>query len=211
MKFGRMLGLTLATLLIAAPAVHAQDDDMGDLTTKRPKRAQTVEEENNDPSRSGPILGLGAVWALDDFSNVGASTDSSGGYNAHVGYRFNEWVSTDLEVERYQQFDAHANGSDVGEVNGWAVGLNERAYILHGRYQPWLELGINYLSMETTNTAVGNSNKTDDGCGLRFGGGLDVFATNHLVVTTDISYMLGVGEVDNFGVVAFSLGFQYRP
>ena len=41
MKFGRTLALTLATLLIAVPAVHAQDD-MGDMTTKRPRK-QTVE------------------------------------------------------------------------------------------------------------------------------------------------------------------------
>ncbi|MFN2424805.1 MAG: outer membrane beta-barrel protein [Candidatus Binatia bacterium] len=206
MKFGRMLVLSLATLLIAAPAVYAQDDDMGDLTTKKPTRRQVIEEESNDPARSGPILGVGGIFALENFSGVGQSTDNSGGFNAHVGYRFNPRFSSDLHIERYQEFDAKN-----GEVNGWAVGLNGRGYLLTGKYQPFLLGGINYLDMETSNSAAPNPKKTDDGPALRFGTGLDWYVTSNLVLTGDISYMLALSQVEGYDMVIFSLGFFYRP
>jgi hypothetical protein len=207
MKFGRMLGLSLAALLIAAPAVHAQDEDLGELTTKKPAK-RTVEEENNDPARPGPILGLGGLYALDNFDGIGLKTEGSGGYNIHVGYRFNKWVSTDLHIERYQEFDA-----PPGEVNGWAVGQNVRGYAMSGSIQPFGLLGINYLDMETTGSSnlPLNPKKTDDGPAMRFGFGLDWYATPKFVITTDISYLLGFGEVGDYDVAVFSAGFFYRP
>lgn len=216
MKFGRTLALSLATLLIAVPAVHAQDD-MGDMTTKRPRK-QTQEEENNDPSRSGVLLGLGYTYSLDSIDNVGMSLDGSSGFSAHVGYRFNKWVSSELRVERFVQFDGDAanpapppNRIDVGEVNGWSVGLDQKVYLLHGRFQPFALAGIGILDVETTNALAGNPSKTDDGAALRFGGGLDIYATNKVVVTTDVSYLLGVGDLDDYGITVFGIGFLYRP
>ena len=210
MKFGRTLALTPATLLLAVPVVHAQDDDMGDMTTKRPRK-QTVEEENNDPSRSGPLLGVGGLYAIDDFSNLGMGTDGSGGFSLHVGYRFNKWISSELRMDRFSQFDAHSGGVDVGEVNGWYLGLDQKAYFLHGRFQPFALLGLGLLDMETTNNTAANPSKTDDGVGLRFGGGLDIYATNKVLVTTDVSYLLGVGDVGDYGVTVIGLGILYRP
>ena len=74
MKFGRILVLSLAALLIAAPAAHAQ---------------RKLSAEDVDPARSGPMLGVGAVFALENFGGIGMGTDNSGAFNAHVGYRFN--------------------------------------------------------------------------------------------------------------------------
>lgn len=210
MKFGRTLALTLATLLLAAPLVHAQDDDMGELTTKKPRK-QTVEEENNDPSRDGPILGVGALYGIDNFSNLGFGTDGSAGFSLHAGYRFNKWISSELRMDDFVQFDAQLAGVDVGEVNGWYLGLDQKAYFLHGRFQPFAVIGLGYLVMETSNNAGTNPNKTDDGVGMRFGGGIDIYTTSKVVVSTDISYVMGVGDVDDYGVTVFGLGLLYRP
>jgi opacity protein-like surface antigen len=202
MKFGRMLGMSLAALLVAASAVHAQDTD-----ASRKARKDQIDEENNDPARNGPILGVGGLWAIDNFDGIGLATDTSGGYNIHVGYRFNKWVATDLHIERYQEFDA-----PPGEVNGWAVGLNARGYALHGPIQPFGLIGMNYLDLETTNTTnVANPKKTDDGPALRFGIGLDWYVTPKIVLTTDASYMLGLGEVGDYDIAVLSAGFTYRP
>lgn len=209
MKFGRMLALSLATLLTAVPAVHAQDD-MGDMTTKRPRK-QTVEEENNDPARSGVLLGLSATYTIDDFSNVGMSNDGSGGFSIQLGYRFNKWISSQLRVDDFVQFDGHSSGADVGEVNGWYVGLDQKVYLMHGRFQPFGLLGLGLLDMETSNNTATNPNKTDDGVSMRFGGGMDIYATNKVLVTADISYILGLGEVSDYNVAVFGLGFLYRP
>jgi outer membrane protein W len=216
MKFGRMLVLSLATLLIAVPAVYAQDD-MGDMVTKKPARKMTqAEEENADPSRPGPMLGLGGTYAHANFDTSGQDERDSGGYNAHVGYRFNRWVAAVVHVERYQKFNLDDSaGSDVGEVNGWALGLDAKVFALPGRIQPFGLIGLNYLSMETTNKAAPgpafNTSKTDDGPALRFGVGVDLFATQKIVATTDVSYMLGLSDVHDFDMVLVSLGFSYRP
>jgi hypothetical protein len=220
----RMLGLSLATLLIAGPAAYAADDDLGDLTTKKPPvRKQTVEEENNDPGRNGPMIGLSAGYALEmhdiQYCLPGAcdpgdprfnmATDNSAAYGLHVGYRFNKWISEDLEVQRYQEFDSTPN--TPGEVNGWAMGLNTKVYVLHGHFQPFVLAGINLLDMETTNSASANAKKTDDGPAMRFGAGIDYYLTNKVVLTGDVGYMLGFGEVDGYDMLVMSLGFLYRP
>lgn len=205
MTFGRMLALTLAAMIAAAPTAHAQDSP-GSLGAKAKALRQSIEEEANDPTRSGPLLGLGGIYALENFDGIGMSTDDSGGFNATVGYRFNKWVSSDLRVERYVEFD-----SPTGEVNGWAVGLDARGYYPLGAVQPFGLIGMNYLDMETTNSAATNRKKTDDGPAMRFGIGLDWYVTNNFVLTPDISYMLGFGEVDGYDMVVFSFGFLYRP
>lgn len=215
MKFGRILVLSLATLLVAVPAVHAQDD-MGDMTTKRPaKRGQTAEEENNDPTRSGPLFGLGATYAADNFDSVGMRNDGSGGLNAHFGYRFNKYLATEMEIEKYVSFDGNdhtaTSNNRVGHVTGWAIGLNERFYPIGGRFQPFLLGGVNYLKMKTTDSRKVSYPKTDDGVGLRFGAGLDVYVTNRFLVTTDVSYMLSVGDVRDYDLIAISLGIAFRP
>jgi hypothetical protein len=194
--------LSLVALLIAAPAVHAQDDE---AATQRARKKQ-IDEENDDPARSGPILGVGGLWAIDNFDGIGLATDTSGGYNIHLGYRFNKWVATDVHIERYQEFDA-----PPGEVNGWAVGLNARGYALSGPIQPFGLIGMNYLDMETTNNTAPNPKKTDDGPALRFGIGLDWYVTPRIVLTTDASYLLGLGEVADYDVAVLSAGFTYRP
>jgi opacity protein-like surface antigen len=215
MKFGRILTITLAAMLASAPAVQAQDEDLGELTTRKPaKRMTAAEEELNDPARIGPYLGAGAVYALETFSNVGMPTSDSGGFNVRVGYRYPPHVAGELQVESYPQFDGpDGNGVDEFLVNGWNVGGNVRGYILKGKFQPFVLMGVNYMDMETTipSGPAAKINKQDDGVGMRFGGGMEIYAFQKVAVTADISYVLGLGEVDGYDLVAFSLGFIFRP
>lgn len=207
MIFGRTLVLSLAALLIAAPNVFAQQQTSEEAATQQKELRQTIEDEATDPARSGPMFGLGAGYALDNFSGLGADPDGSAAYNAHIGYRFNPRFATELQIERYHKFNF-----DGGDVDGWAVGMNGKGYILTGRYQPFVLIGVNYLKLSTTDTRPGfKTSKTDDEAAMRFGAGLDVYATDKLVVTTDISYMLGMGQVQGYDIVMFSLGFLFRP
>jgi hypothetical protein len=206
MIFGRTLVLSLATLLVAAPTVFAAQQTSEQAATQQKELRQSIEDEATDPARPGPMFGLGAGYALNNFHNIGQDPDNSGAYNAHIGYRFNPRFATELQIERYQEFDLPG-----GDVNGWAVGLNAKGYMLTGRYQPWALIGLNFLDMETTNSAAANPRKTDDGAAMRFGFGLDVYATTKIAVVTDISYVLGMGQVKDYDVVMFSLGFLFRP
>jgi hypothetical protein len=207
MKFGRMLALSLVATLAAVPAVYAQDEDLGELTTKKPpRRAQTqAEEESNDLGRKGPLLGLGATYAIENFDGINA--DGSGGYNAHVGYRFNRWFSSEIAVERYQKFDVKSG--DEGRVNGWTLGLDNKVYVLNSRFQPYGLFGIEYYDTETSGEDDGQ--RTDDGPALRFGGGLDFYLTNKFVLTTTAAYLLGIGNTEDMDLASFSVGFLYRP
>lgn len=213
MKFGRILTITLASMLLSTPFAHAQDEDLGELTTRKPARkAAAGEEENLDPSRTGVYLGAGAVYAMQNFSGTGVNTDDSGAFNVRIGYRFIPRLATELHIESYPGFDAgDGAGNDVGDINGWTVGGNARGYILTGKYQPFLLMGVNFLDMETNDSRAADPSKQNDGVAMRFGGGMEIYTFNKVALTADISYLLGLDETDGYDVVAFSLGFIFRP
>lgn len=214
MKLKTILACSFAAMLLGVGVSHAQDDDLGDLGTRRPARkAAADQEENSDPSRKGPSLGLGGTYAIETFDTSGGlNLDNSGGFNARIGYRFHPRIAGEVEIERFQQFDAHVGGTDVGEINAWSLGANVKGFVLTGKIQPYGLFGLGYADWETTNSAnTANPEKTDDGLALRFGGGVDWYVTNKVVLTSDVTYLMGTGDASDYSTVALSFGIAYRP
>jgi hypothetical protein len=50
----------------------------------------------------------------------------------------------------------------------------------------------------------------DGGFLMRFGGGMDVYATDHLVLNAEASHDLPTGDVLSLRFVPLTLGAQYR-
>ncbi|HYC01054.1 MAG TPA: outer membrane beta-barrel protein [Candidatus Limnocylindrales bacterium] len=210
MYIGRVLALSLAALLLTAQGATAQDDDLGELTTRKPvKKQQTAAEELADQSRTGVYIGVGGTFAIENFGDLtsGGDFENGWGFNFRLGRRMHKFAALELEVEKFAGFDGNA-----AEVDGWMIGLNGRGYFLPGRFQPYVLLGAGYADYEfTDNTLPNPPHETHDGFGMRFGGGIDVYATQTVVVTTDIAYILGVGDINEFDVIALSFGIAYRP
>ncbi|HYC57475.1 MAG TPA: outer membrane beta-barrel protein [Candidatus Binatia bacterium] len=215
MHIGRALALSLAALLLTAQGALAQDDDLGELTTKRPaKKQQTSAENLADLGRTGVFVGVGGTFVMENFGDlsIGGDFQNGWGFNFRLGRRMHKFFALELEVEKYSGFDG-----DNAEVDGWIIGLNGRGYFLPnpGRFQPYALIGAGYADYELTNNddlvPRADRQETHDGFAARFGVGIDLYATQTVLVTTDISYVLGVADVNEFDVIALGFGVAYRP
>jgi len=50
----------------------------------------------------------------------------------------------------------------------------------------------------------------DTGFAMRFGGGIDLYATKNIVVTLETDYVKPFGNLDAFDYVSVGWGVQYR-
>lgn len=201
MKLTRVIVCSLAALLMAAPAAMAQDDeDLGDLVSRRPPR-KAAAEEAADPARTGVYIGLGGTYAIENFDAPGGFNNGLG-FNFRVGRRFHSHVAGELEIEKFSGF----NGNGV-EYDAWIMGLNAKGFLLTGEWQPYLLAGIGFSDGEVS----GTTNDSEEGFVTRFGGGVDYYLTDNVLASVDLTYVLNIGDLKDFDAIALSWGFQYRP
>ena len=144
------------------------------------------------------------------------------GWNARVGYRFMEMLAVELLAEQVVEFDADAGGGGSTSNNdrkSWTLMPNLKFFPIQGFVEPFLQVGggLIYSDAGNNNEIVSASplftthGTVDDGAafGARFGGGLDIYATENLFVETDLAYTLGTGDAQNFKYLTISVGLGY--
>jgi hypothetical protein len=169
-----------------------------------------------DYVRDGWYGGVRGFYALPDFDAEG-KTEDAGGFAAYFGWRAWKMFGADLEFERVGNFHVSGKGAPSYDVRTFNFGLNLRAYPLGRlldaasplqRAQPYLSAGIANQWVKIDGNP-GNERHEGDAAG-RFGGGLDVYLTESLVLTADARYMLGFGEVSDERYWTFGGGLQWR-
>jgi hypothetical protein len=144
------------------------------------------------------------------------------GWNARVGYRFMEMFAAELMAEHVVEFDADAGGGgSLSNIDRKAATVlaNFKFFPIQGFCEPFLETGIGVMIADSGNNnsivsatpLITSHGTVDDGVGFgaRFGGGLDLYATENLFVETDVAYNLGTGDADDFRYLTVSLGIGY--
>lgn len=128
--------------------------------------------------------------------------------------------------------DADPDPTQVGEpavttdsaerlhVKVWTLTANVRAFLPIGRVHPFLSVGAGALSgqySKTANVAFQNGKtltgriKGDDVVfASRFGGGVEFYLSDHVLVGLEASYVLPTGNLDFLDFVSGDLGLQYR-
>jgi hypothetical protein len=175
------------------------------------------EADTTDLARPGLSVGAGAVYAFEDFDRA---FDDSAGAELHVGYRLTphfglsflyQWLEGFDSTGAVQPYETVAPGEDV-ELDTHELSLGARFYALTGRFQPYALLGISLLieNWEIVDSDYRKPYDIDVGPAGRFGGGIDFYATPHLVLSLEGSYLAPGGDVDgeNFGSLVLLL--QYR-
>lgn len=201
------------TLVCTAAAINADD-----------------EAAEKEYARPGWQLGVGGSYAIETFEDdvdvppvpgppPSVSVDDSFGIQGRAGYRCHERFSADVEVEWIHGFDADASQSGVGkiakgEIEPIVVTANLKGYLLTGRYQPFLLVGGGFMradeTVHDTSAALGLSDSDDKlRLAFRFGGGVDLYATRHIVLSAEADYVLPTGSLD-YDYVSVGLGLQYR-
>lgn len=196
----RALALTLAlTCALFSGLAHAQDDD--------------EESETTEFARSGLYLAGYGVWAISAYrSEPGGFYGASPGAKFKLGYRVSPVWAFEADIEWIQRFYARLDGSrrDTWSVAG---GFNLKAYLSDGRFQPYGLVGANGYSINTRTvqddgTVLASDSNLD--WGLRFGAGLDVYATEHLAIGLEASYMWGIITNWDYDYASFGVGATWR-
>ena len=197
------------------------------------------EVDEDDFARRGWLVGLGGSYAIETFEDdaeadfrkpeadgglgpdVNLSVDNSFGVNGRVGYRCHRYFSAEVEVEWLDGFSSDLTEpgftqlADVG-FEPVVVTTNLKGYFLTGRYQPFLLAGAGVMTADIKLQDpvglgfTGVKSESENEFALRFGAGIDLYATKHVVVSLEADYVLPFGDLDALDYITVSWGLQYR-
>lgn len=168
-------------------------------------------------AREGAYLGLGTLFALENFDTEPAiddpdapsdiTADDGGGLYLRAGYRIHPRLAAELMFQYYWGFEVKdRNGVfDVvdDKFDGWSLTGNAKLYPLLGRIQPYGVVGLGAL--------VFKEKRGDDaGFAARLGGGLDFYVTDRFVIDAEAVYLFPAGSISEFQLATFQAGVQYR-
>lgn len=179
-----------------------------------------------DASRPGFYFGVGAVYAVENFSfdsdNLGMTAilgpgvdpdyDDSQGAHLQIGYRTHPTLGFEFLYEFLEGFDSTA-GSPKTEIDSHLFTFNAKVYPFEGRWQPYLLTGIGarLINSEVFDSSVKKPFETDAGFTARFGAGLTYSVTRHFALELEGSYQVGTGGIVRHANYAnFALHFLYR-
>jgi hypothetical protein len=219
-------------------------DEAPEVADEAPESAPEVAPKSALPppdySRDGIYVGLGGSYGIDTFGNSPGGDisphlanlgfggtdpnfdmDGSIGVNGQIGYRFHPHFSAELQIEWLDGFDGDVSESTIApgsfadfSVDPWSITGNLKAYLLTGRYQPYLSVGAGILTLraklkDKTEQGLSSSERITDATG-RFGGGVDIYVTENFVATVGASYLLPNGDVSDYDYVSITWGLAYR-
>ncbi len=159
-----------------------------------------------DYTRQGAYLTLTGVAGFEDFENTGYSANNSLGLNIAGGYRLHPNFAIELGFEWIEGFDV-SGSTQVDEVEIWTLTANSKLYFFPGQVQPFLLLGLGVMEVEQE---MGSLVRQTREFAARLGGGIELYASEHLVVSIGASYVLSAGRNDDFDYASLGWGFQYR-
>jgi hypothetical protein len=214
-------GTTVATSLLAGLGVGS----IGCMVLRVLTQDDEGEEEGYD--RRGFYVALSPSYARENFSNAAVDSlrdtsnsvtnlknndDDSFGVTGRGGYRCHPYVSAELQFEWLDDFEGAATtatGTVRSKLEPLVMTTNVKGHLLTGRFQPFVLFGGGFMRMEAKalNTSFRD---TDVDVALRFGGGLDIYATESIVVSVEGSYLMPTGKLDDLDYYSIGLGMQYR-
>jgi len=163
--------------------------------------------------------GVGGSYAIEVFEDdVVADFQNSFGVNGRAGYRCHPRFSAEVEVEWLDGFETVISDSKFGKIFAFdaeplVVTVNTKGYLLTGRYQPFVLLGMGAMMADlgVRNLVAGLSGSVSEtGFAMRLGGGIDFYATKHVVVSVEADYVLPFDDLEGLDYISIGLGLQYR-
>jgi opacity protein-like surface antigen len=197
--------------------------------------ALTAEDEIDpeDFARRGWMLGVAGSYAIETFQDdaesnlervlgvpTKLSVDNSFGFRGLGGYRCHRRFSAEFEIEWLDGFESDFSSVGFGEVGEYkfetiVYTTNVKGYLLTGRFQPFLLVGAGLTTLDARltkdNVGLGLSrSQNENSFTMRFGGGIDLYATKNVVVSLQADYVRPFGNLDDLDFVSIGWGVQYR-
>ena len=191
-----------------------------------------VEPRDDDYDRPGWFAGLQGVYAREDYDidreerNIQEQTPfevefslnnhDAGGVRGKFGRRCHSRFSVEFEMEWLDDFAGKENldGEVVSDIKFSTIAgtINTKGYLLTGRVQPFVLVGVGAMSVRGDKNPFGsNKSSQDDGhLVARFGGGIDFYATRHWVVSGQADYVYSATNLQSTNYISVGFGAMYR-
>jgi len=170
--------------------------------------AVRAEDEFNRP---GPYAGIGGSYMVSGFQDGAASGDFGDtlGFNARGGYRIDDYWAIEGIYEYGDDFGARQVAPGAGiQTNAFTV--NGKLLVPLGRFQPYLMGGVGFVNANA-DRALRQTGWDVDGTSFagRFGGGVDLYATENVAIYLDAAYTIPIDEVSDLNHFSFGWGAKY--
>lgn len=183
-----------------------------------------------DYVRPGPYLGIGASYAIENFSldsedleltgllgpGFDPDYDNSAGVDLQIGYRVDPKLAIEFLYSFLEGFDSRL-GASATEIDAHLVTLNAKWFPIEarcdGRLQPYAlaGVGVQIVNSEVRDGGFQKPYRTDAGFVGRLGGGVDYYVTESFVIEAEGSYMLPAGGwVQHTEYTSLALHFIHR-
>lgn len=163
--------------------------------------SRAMAQDDLELGRSGPYVGIGGTYALQEFSGNKPSPDAAWGYNLKGGYRFNRWFALQVDWTHLPTFKASS-----GDIESWAADVGGKFLPFDGIVQPFAAVGIGWHSADDNRFPK----TSETGLGFRFAGGVDVYVSRNFAITAEVAYLMATGGVSSYDSLPLSLGVMYR-
>ncbi len=170
-------------------------------------------------SDSGVYLGVGGAIGFENFDTPDRTDANDGaGVSAWGGYKLNEWVALELQLEYVNGFDI--NGQFDADGQAVTFGGNLKVFPLAAAMPPeiqyFLKVGTGFSWYEFDIDDRGD--RRDVVSSSRFGGGIDFYIIENVALQASATYVLGRGDVDvgsnddleDTDYVSLIFGLQYK-
>lgn len=184
-------------------------------------------DDDAEYDRSGIYLGGMAVYAIptekgdleDEFNEdlgPGSSSDvdNSWGASGRLGYRLHPRFAIEAQFEFLSNIEVDGKDMDGGdehknEINLFALTGNAKAFLLTGRFQPYLIAGAGWSRARFDPPGSGPKSR-HNGFATRIGAGFDLYASEDVALSTEVGYVLHTGKLEDLDYLSIGLGLTLR-
>jgi len=166
----------------------------------------------DDYTKPGFSLGVGGNIIFDNFDTgtTALDFDESLGFNVKLGYRVNDHFEVEMDYLFIDGFDGTVFGVKALELDGFALTGNGKLYTSTGKVQPYGLFGIGIADLEIRDTIGLGLSLSESDLVLRFGGGLDIYATENVLFFAEVSYFLTQGDIEDTDFIPITVGAKYK-
>jgi opacity protein-like surface antigen len=169
----------------------------------------SAEDHEVDFSRTGTYIGVSGVYVLEKWpgTNKDAGADDTAGVNIRVGMRVTEWASAEIQLEFVDDYFP----DERQDFQTITATVNTRVYPFAGRIQPFAIAGMGIVSSIVDHRdRLSSIKQSNADWGIRAGGGIDFYYTEHVALSLEGTYVFTVGDVKDIDHVSIGLGLLYR-
>jgi len=173
---------------------------------------------------TGVYIAVGGVFGVDDFDDdalddvaeeYGAGSvdiENEWGVNGKIGYHFQDGFALEFSVDYFDDF-----GTDGGDEVRVDADVELVTYMVVAKLvdkfysaRPFLCAGVGYMDVDadvdlrSPDLVASGSESFSGPCG-KLGLGMHVFSNKHMSLGTELAYVVGFGDVDNFRYLSWTV------